>query len=113
MSCDTGSCETNKHANECCDSGHCETSCHEDSCPLECGVNMWRESFFEAMKQAQVEILKAKMLKAWGPMMDQAADALLVSMDTCWQSKIAEIKAAEAHHSFEEKLKSLWLNAKK
>jgi hypothetical protein len=64
------------------------------------------------MREVQVEILKAKIHKAWGPMMDKAADALLESMTTSWHAKLAEVHAAEAASKFKEKLHALWLEGK-
>ena len=81
--------------------------CGESSCadPVSCGTAMWTCAFFEAMKAAQVEILKSKIQKAWGPMMEKAADAALESMGVMWQSIMAQSKAKEA---FRTKLQQLW-----
>lgn len=82
-------------------------------CPIEGATQMWAQSFGEAMRQAQVDILKAKIVKAWGPMMDQAADGMLETMGALWQTKIAEIRTAEAKQSFQQRLRDLWLQDKK
>lgn len=74
---------------------------------------MWAEAFGEAMCQAQTEILKAKILKAYGPMMDQAADAMMETMGALWQAKIAEIRTCEAKMAFKDRLRDLWLQDKK
>ena len=71
---------------------------------------MWVGAFFQAMKQAQVDILKAKIQKAWGPMMDKAADAALESMGAMWQSILAQAKAKE---EFRSKLQKLWQEGQK
>lgn len=84
-----------------------------DQCPIDCAAGMWNESFVQAMRQAQVEILKEKIKKAWGPLLDQSADAALESMGACWQSMIAEVRAAQAKETFKSKLRDLWLTAKK
>jgi hypothetical protein len=73
---------------------------------------MWQASFMEAMREAQVEILKEKILKAHRPMMEQAADALLESMMACWQSQIAKVHAAHAKQGFKETLLKLWTSKK-
>lgn len=65
------------------------------------------------MREAQVEILKAKILKSHGPMLEQAADAMLEAAMACWQSKIADVRAAEAAAGFKEKLHDLWMADKK
>jgi hypothetical protein len=84
-----------------------------DKCPIECATEMWQASFMQAMRETQTEIIKAKIKKAWGPMMEQAADGVIESMGACWESMIAEIKAAEAKQEFKEKLRDLWLADKK
>ena len=85
--------------------------CGEASCsdPVACGASMWTCSFFAAMKAAQVEVLKTKIQKAWGPMMDKAADAALESMGSVWQSILAQTKAKE---EFRAKLHKLWQEGK-
>jgi hypothetical protein len=67
----------------------------------------------KAMQQAQVEILKAKIIKAWGPMMDKAADALVQSMGAKWELMIAKVRAAEACDGFKQQIRDLWLEEKK
>jgi hypothetical protein len=66
---------------------------------------MWMGSFFQAMKAVQVDILKAKIQKAWGPMMEKAGDAALESMGVMWQSMLAQAKAKE---DFRTKLQKVW-----
>ena len=80
---------------------------------MTCSMIMWKKAFFEAMHEVHVDLLKAKIQKAWGPMMDQAADALLESMGAFWQSKLAEIRAHEAGEGFKHKLHDLWMEEKK
>ena len=109
--CSEGSCETSSSS---CGSG-CEDSCCpacKGSCegaPLECGASMWEASFFQAMKEVQVEILKAKMQKVMGAKMDKAADAVLESMGAKWQAMLAQSKAKD---DFREKLSRLWQEGK-
>lgn len=81
-------------------------------CPIDCAADMWQASFMQAMRETQTEIIKAKIKKAWGPMMEQAADGVIASMEACWGSMIAEIKAAEANQEFKQKLRDLWLAEK-
>jgi len=45
------------------------------------------------MRKVHVDILKAKIAKAWGPMMDKSADAVMEAMGVKWQSMMAEAKA--------------------
>lgn len=85
--------------------------CGQAACvdPVSCGTAMWTCSFFQAMKAVQVDILKAKIQKAWGPMMEKAADAALESMGVMWQSVMARAKATE---DFRAKLQKLWQEGK-
>jgi len=111
-------CETNSPKDktscgktECCD---IQTKCPSQSdSPVDCAADMWRHAFGEAMKQVQVDLLKARITKAWGPMMDASADALIASMGARWESMIADVKAQEACGEFNHKLHDLWLSAKK
>lgn len=102
----SGSCETSEGSS--CGSSRsdcraCGTACGGD--PIECGIGMWSGSFFHAMKAVQVDILKAKIQKAWGSKMDKAADAVIEAMGAHWQSMLAQAKAkAELH----ERLRSVW-----
>ncbi|MBI2093845.1 MAG: hypothetical protein HYT88_03900 [Candidatus Omnitrophica bacterium] len=70
---------------------------------------MWSCSFFEAMKQAQVEVLKAKIQKAWGAKMEKAADSVIEAMGAQWQSLLAQ---ENAKAQLKEKLAALWKEAR-
>jgi hypothetical protein len=70
---------------------------------------MWTGSFFQAMKEVQVDILKAKLQKAWGSKMEKAADAVLESMSTQWQSMLAQTQAKD---QLRERLQGLWQEGK-
>jgi len=71
---------------------------------------MWAGSFFQAMKEVQVELLKPKIQKAWGPMMEKAANGILETMGACWQSIVTQAKAKE---EFKDLLRNLWQGAQK
>ena len=106
----------NCNENNCCtEDGSCQsssTSCESNECcPIEVAADMWSDSFCEAMREVQVDILKEKIRKSWGPMMEQAADMLLESKGACWESMIAKVKLAHAENNFKQKLTDLWLNA--
>ena len=77
----------------------------EDCCPIEQAANIWKSAFFQAMKEVHVDILKAKIQKAWGTKMDKAADAVLEAMGVQWQSMLAQAKAKA---QFRERLAGLW-----
>lgn len=110
---------------KCCDSEtQCEASCSTEDCkpscdstagecPIEYAADMWKVSFAQAMREAQVEILKAKILKSHGPMMEQAADAFLEAAMACWQTQIAQVRKHEASEAFKGKLRDLWLQENK
>jgi hypothetical protein len=70
---------------------------------------MWTQAFRQAMVEVQVDILKPKIQKVWGPMMDKAADAALEAMGACWQSSLAQAKAKQ---DFRSKLQKLWQEGK-
>jgi hypothetical protein len=54
---------------------------------------MWTCAGHQAWKEIHVELLKAKILKAWGPQMEKTADAVIEAMGTRWQAKMAQEKA--------------------
>ncbi len=108
-SCDTksGCCDeqgSGPAQQDCCP---CGNACGGDI--LTCGTMLWVGSFFNAMKEVQTDILKAKIQKAWGPKMDKAADAVLEAMGTKWQSMMAE---ANAKADLRSKLHKIWSEAK-
>ena len=66
---------------------------------------MWTCAFFQAMKEVQIDLLKAKIQKAWGAKMDKAANAVLEAMGAQWQSMLAQ---SQAKTGLRERLRSLW-----
>lgn len=102
----TGSCETTKSApaqgaTKC----YCGGVCGGD--PVVCAMHMWGASFFEALKAAQVDILKAKIQKTWGQKLEKEANAVLETMDVKWQSVLAMEQAkAELRAKFQELCKA-------
>ena len=100
--CGTESCES---SSSCCKA--CGTSCGGD--PIACATAMWGQSFFQAMRAAQVDALKAKIQKAWGAKMDKAADAVIEAMGVHWQSMLAQ---ASAKAQLRERLAGLWQEGK-
>lgn len=104
--CSTQSCECDDKAGACSEETSCSacgTSCGGD--PVACATAMWGQSFFQAMKAAQVEVLKTKIQKAWGAKMEKAADAVLEAMGVKWQSMLAQTKAQA---DLADKLQNLW-----
>lgn len=92
MSCQDNSCETNScapkagMAQKCCEAEDC-------SCPIEKSIQMWTESFCQAMTAVQVDMLKERIKKAWGPVMEKKADAIVQAMGAVWQAKLTAAKA--------------------
>jgi len=79
---------------------------------VECAAEKWKKSMCQAMHEAQVEVLKAKILKAHGPMLEEAADAVLAAAMACWQSQIAEVRKHQASETLKGKLLELWTRPK-
>ena len=112
--CASGSCATEVStgstsgpcASESCPA--CHTACGGD--PIACACAMWTTSFFQAMKQSQVDALKAKIQKAWGAKMEKAADIILEAMGVKWQAMLAEAKAKAG---VREQLARLWQEGQK
>ena len=110
--CESGSCETTGKTDRGTDAGR-GCPCGSSGCsgePVECAVGMWTGSFFQALKAVQVELLKAKIQKAWGPKMDKAADAVLEAMGVKWQAMLAQSKACS---DLQSKLQALWDEGRK
>lgn len=110
--CETSSCQTSSPCG-CTPDGAPARCPSESACPIECAADLWQASFIEAMRQTQVEVLKEKIKQAWGPMIEQSADALLQGMGAKWQSMVARIQAAEAEQQFKQKLRDLWIESGK
>jgi len=66
-----------------------EASC----CPTERAVEMWECAGHQAWKEVHVDLLKTKILKAWGPQMEKTADAVIEAMGIHWQAMMAQGKA--------------------
>lgn len=91
--CSGESCSTQTaSSSSCCESGKCP--CGSDcSDPVACAKALWCSSFSAALKQAHVDALKARIVKAWGAKIDAGADAVVEAMGAAWASKLAEAKA--------------------
>ena len=101
-------CESESCSTESCESSSSKCGCGSDCCggdPIECGIGMWHGSFFQALKAAQVDALKAKIQKAWGAKLDKAADAVLEAMGAQWQAALVK---GQAESQLREKLSALW-----
>ena len=107
----TGNCSTHSapaHTkDECCP---VEKSLQETCCPIEKSAEMWQKAFFCAMKEASKDILKEKIRKSWGPVLEKEADAVLETMGAHWQSLLAQ---ARAQKSLRESLAKIQQSAQK
>ena len=106
--CDSDSCDTESSSQECGAASGKGCPCGTPGCsgdPIDCATGMWSCAFFTAMKDAQVDLLKAKIQKAWGAKMDKAADAVLEAMGVQWQSMLAQ---AGAKAQLRQRLSGLW-----
>ena len=108
----SGACETSvqEKGGSCCPSGGgcpCGTACGGN--PLDCAAGMWTGSFFQALKQLQVELLKSRIQKAWGAKMEKAADAAVEAMGAKWQ---AMAQQSGAQSQFRQTLAGLWQERK-
>ncbi len=100
--CDTqtGSCSTASHKEDCCP---VERSLQEQCCPVEKATEMWQKAFFCAMKETSVDILKEKIRKEYGPVMEKKAAAVVEAMGVHWQSLMAQGKAqADLREAFKK-----------
>jgi len=102
--CDTktGACETSPTPQ-----AHCESKCGcGGACggdPMLCKMLMWKCSFHEAKKAVEVEILKDKIKKLWGPKLEKEATAVLEAMEAKWNSlHAAEHAKAQLIERFEQ-----------
>jgi hypothetical protein len=106
--CSSGPCETKVQPKGSCGPSGSGCPCGNAGCdgdPLNCSTAMWACSFMTAMKETQVELIKARVKKAWGPMMEKAADAMVEAMGEKWQGMVAQSKPK---NDFKQKLWSLW-----
>jgi hypothetical protein len=120
MSCHQESCETSCKTESCgggscgCGGGSCGSqksgcpacggACGGD--PVACSMNMWKKAFFKAMHEVHVDLLKAKIQKNWGPMMEKGADLTLEAMGAMWQGMMNESKMkSEMREKFENLFK--------
>src|SRR5665213_2424382 len=76
-----------------CQCHHCGGACGGDQ--MVCKMLIWKNSFHQAKKSIQVEILKEKIQKKWGSKMEKEADVILDLMEAKWKSMQAVDQAKE------------------
>lgn len=87
-----------------------EKSLQDACCPVEKGAEMWQKAFFCAMKETSKDILKEKIRKAWGPVLEKEADAVVEAMGVHWRSVLAQ---AYAQKSLKENLAKIYQSTQK
>jgi hypothetical protein len=85
--CKTAACKTKESE---CPSHYFFSEC---CCPVEKSIQAFGAAFPLAMREVQVEYLKARIKKAWGPQMEKQADAVIEGLGTFWSSLVATAKA--------------------
>ena len=90
--CSQGVCSSEPVRNEACQGESCKSKC-DCGCPIEKATEMWSCAFCEAKRQVAVEILKAKIQKAWGSKLGKTADAVLAAKEAEWKAMLAKGKA--------------------
>ena len=109
----SGSCDTVAGAGACGSESRSGCPCGTPGCsgdPVGCATGMWTSAFFQALKAAQAELVKARIQKAWGAKMEKAADAVVEAMGIQWQSMVAQ---AGAKAQLQERLAAIWRESQK
>ena len=89
-SCTEGCCHSKEHTAS--EHKECETQ-KGTCCPVEHAVDMWTCAGHRAWKEVHVDLLKARILKAWGPQMEKTADAVIEAMGIEWKAMMSQGKA--------------------
>ena len=103
MNCESGTCVpasgSRSHVAGQCDSGS-QTPCGQTpcgpgacGCPVEQAIDKWNDAFCQAIGSVQVDLLKDRIRKTWGPVLEKEADAIVAAMGVAWQSKLTFAKA--------------------
>ena len=125
-------CPVSGHGAGCPVSGHgagcgCPVTGHRAGCPVTghgtcpvCGhlggiadpftnsPDVWIQHVTEAIRQVQVDILKAKVQKAFGPMLEKGADAALECAETTSQALFAQSTAFKAKEDLRERIRKIF-----
>lgn len=84
-----------------------EKAVQEGCCPVEKTIEIWKGSFFQAMKETQIDILKEKIRKNWGNLLEKEAEAVVATMGTHWKALLSQAKAqVDLRENFKNILKS-------
>lgn len=88
----------------------CKTPAAASCCPVEMAAQKWSSSFCRAMEEVQVELLKARIKKAWGAELEKVGDAVIESMGVQWHAALSQ---ARAHAGLRDSIKGVFFNASK
>jgi len=99
----------------CCEQGSgshcgCESKKSACGCPIDKAVGMWECAAHKAWKEVHVDLLKTKIMKAWGPQMEKTADAVIEAMGIEWQAMMTQGKAKT---DLKQKIASIFAENKK
>lgn len=103
-----GGCNSYKSKGSC-ECNACGTT-NESCCPVEKSMEMWACAGNKAWKEIHVDLLKTKIMKAWGPQMEKTADAVVEAMGIEWQAMLAQGKAKA---DLQEKIAKIFAEGKK
>ena len=92
-----------------CQHGECETK-KGSCCLVEHAVEMWTCAGHRAWKEVHVEILKAKIMKTWGPQMEKTADAVIEAMGIEWEAMLSQ---GNAKADLKQTIASIFVDNKK
>lgn len=104
----SGECKSSSE-HTCCEHKECESK-KGTCCPVDRAVDMWSCAGHQAWKEVHVDLLKTKILKAWGPQMEKTADAVIDAMRTEWEAMMAQGKAKA---DLKDKIASIFSSNKK
>lgn len=82
----------------------------DKECPVEFSVQMWGKSFPGAMQAVIQDILKEKIRKAWGPMMEKEGDAVVEALGKSWK---AHMETKHAAYDLRQNIKKVFEEASK
>jgi hypothetical protein len=100
-------CSSNEHAS--CEHKECDTK-KGTCCPVDHAVDMWTCAGHRAWKEVHVDLLKARILKAWGPQMEKTADAVIEAMGIEWKAMMTQGKAKA---DLKQTIASIFIESKK
>ena len=112
--CETNSSSCQPSSTEICPTERKESCCITDnivhpSCMTEQTVEKLAKTFPHAIRGVMFDILKEKIRKSWGPMMEKEADAFLKATQIHWE---AAFKTNAASKELRENLKKIMAEAK-